>query len=126
MILLSDSCLPLYDFDYIYRKMIFDNQTYLHYIYFHPLSKKDRYDKLKNNNDLEYKLFRKQSQWMTISRNDLKFVFDFGDTNNYIKVFAPDEHYFINLFDKYQRNYLNKITTYVDWVIMFHQLHLIN
>ena len=115
MILLSDSCIPLYDFDHISRKLIGDNLTYLHHIYFHPLTKKSRYDALNNTKDINYKLFRKQSQWMTISRNDLKFILEFGNLDDYRTVFAPDEHYFINLFDKYQRKYLNRITTYVDW-----------
>lgn len=117
-VLLSDSCLPLYNFEYIYQKLIgnSNNLTYIHHLGWETEAMKyDRYQKLENKEQIRLKHFRKQSQWMILDRNDYNFLIKNGNLDDYQKMFAPDEQYFINLFDQYHRKYKNQVTTYVNW-----------
>jgi len=116
-ILLSDSCLPLYDFEYIYNKVLENNITYIHQLPWDSNKmKKERYSKLLNPEQIDFKYFRKQSQWLIFSRDDYTFLINhIKHINDYKNMFAPDEQFFINLFTQYKRQFINQITTYVDW-----------
>lgn len=128
-LLLSDSCIPLYNFNYIYEKINIMNSNI---IYGSILGKKqdnknlydgnffhkkniNRFIKTSQSSFFHNKYF-KQSQWFLLKRDTVNFFlkndFLFIFTNNF---FAADEHYFINICEKYKINYLNKLVTFVNW-----------
>jgi hypothetical protein len=116
-ILLSETCLPLYNFNYIYNKILENNITYIHHLPWDTNKmKKERYSKLLNQEQIDFKYFRKQSQWLIFSRDDYTFLINhIKHINDYKNMFAPDEQFFINLFTQYKRQFINQMTTYVDW-----------
>ncbi len=116
-ILLSDSCIPLYNFDYIYNYLITTNKNICPIMYFEPPKLKYRYIALKDVNFIPYKNFQKTSQWCVMKRNAVEFLIDADNnyTDLYTNMFAPDEHYFINMFDKYHIKYLNNRVTFDNW-----------
>jgi len=124
-ILVSDSCIPIYDFDYIYNKFINeydmnnviniintrDNQITLHYNNrFIPLHKKN--PKMFPS----FNKFKKQSQWCAFNRPTVNFIIN----NNYTELFntshVPDEHYFINIFEYFNIPYKNIKMTFDNWI----------
>lgn len=114
-ILLSDSCIPLYTPEKIYEKIssqannIISMTNDTRRIY-------ERYSKLAYPNFFEKQKFVKQHQWMCLTRDTVKFflVNDFTHIfGNYSEV--PDEHYFINIMNKFNIDYINKSITFVNW-----------
>ena len=58
----------------------------------------------------------KQSQWMLLKRNSVKFFIE----NDYTYIFGdpfriPDEHYFINIMNKFNISFINRKITDVNW-----------
>ena len=121
-VLISDSCIPIYNFEYIYKNLInhqitrysIRNKNQEHML-------KPRYNQIlnnTNNNFLEYNKFKKQSQWCIINRNDIKIMIDKNNdyTDLYNNVFAADEHYFINISEKFNLKYDdNKSISFDNW-----------
>lgn len=111
-VLLSDKCIPLYGSADIYNKIIkMNNNVILNYNL-----NRDRYYTLYHKEFFNYNDFMKQHQWMILNRNTVKFFID----NDYTHIFGstfdvPDEHYFINIMNKYNISYINKKITYVNW-----------
>ncbi len=121
-ILVSDSCIPIYNFNHIYNNLI------NHQITRYSIRNKDqdnmlkpRYNKILNNTNnefLEYSKFKKQSQWCIINRNDIQIMIEKNNdyTDLYKNVFAPDEHYFINISEKLNLKYDDtKTVTFDNW-----------
>ena len=114
-ILLSDSCIPLYTPKYIYEK-IFSQKTNIISLVFFKADQLRIYNRLAYPNFFERQKFLKQSQWMCLTRETVKFFLVNDFTNifgNYSEV--PDEHYFINIINKYNIGYDNKKITFVNW-----------
>ena len=111
-VLLSDKCIPLYNLDYIYKSIFKINNN----IISSYDRNKERFNFMNNKEFISKENFKKQHQWMILNRNTVifflenNFLEDFGD-NFYI----PDEHYFINVINKYNIMYLNKLITYTNW-----------
>jgi hypothetical protein len=116
-VLISDSCIPLYNFDYVYNYLITTNSNICPIHYFEPPKLKHRYTALKDVTFLPYKKFQKTSQWCIMKRDTIEFLIDQDNdyTDLYTNMFAPDEHYFINLFDKFHIKYLNNKVTFDNW-----------
>lgn len=99
-ILLSDSCLPLYNFITIYNDII-------------------KYDKsiiscYKNNNkyiNMEYEF--RQHQWMILDRNLAHFFINNNFFKEYENVILADEYYFINICKKNNLPFYDGTITYV-------------
>ncbi len=121
-ILVSDSCIPIYNFEYIYDNLI------NHQITRYSIRNKNQENMLKlryneilnntNNEFLEYNKFKKQSQWCIINRDDIKIMIDKNNdyTDLYKNVSAPDEHYFINISEKFNLKYDdNKSISFDNW-----------
>jgi len=111
-ILLSDKCIPLYDFDYIYKRISELNSNII------PCfsGSMERYDNVNDKNFLTKDNFCKQSQWCLLKRETVRFFIE----NNYLHIFndkfyALDEHYFINICNKFNIKYENFRITYVNW-----------
>jgi hypothetical protein len=109
-VLISDSCIPLYNFDFIYNYILSTNSNICPIMYFEPPKLKYRYTALKDINFIPYKKFQKTSQWCIMKRDAVEFLIDQDNnyTDLYSNMFAPDEHYFINMFDKFHIKYINK------------------
>ena len=95
-IFLSQSCMPIYDFNTIYKTVIlFDKSV----IGKKDNNKKERYFELNVylKQYISYKQFTKQQPNMVLIKDDVKKII----TNNFTKYFSnmicPDEHYFINI-----------------------------
>jgi hypothetical protein len=118
-VLVSDSCIPLYNFDYIYNKLINEEKCYniLSLKYSPENEMRKRYSALKNNNPdfLTFQQFKKCSQWCAINRETVKFLIENNYLHYYKGMFASDEHYFINLFDKFNISYKTFNITFDNW-----------
>ena len=91
--LLSDKCIPLHNFEHIY-KTIFD---------------------INSNIINTFPGERKQQQWMLLNRSTVNFFIENDFTYMFEKKFAPDELYFIEICNKCNILYINDVITYVNW-----------
>ena len=111
-ILLSDKCIPLYSADEIFNKVKkLDNNLILAYNL-----NRERYNSLADKTFFNKNTFLKQNQWMLLKRNTVKFFIE----NDYIHIFGnnfivPDEHYFINIINKFNISFINRKITYANW-----------
>jgi len=111
-ILLSDKCIPLHSLDVIHDKIKSINNNIIEGY----LSEPYRYDHLENKAFFSKEKFYKQSQFFVLKRHTMRFFVE----NNFTEVFGekfsvPDEHYFINIFEKFRISYENKAAVYVNW-----------
>ena len=112
-VLLSDKTIPLYNFDYIYKKI---NKLNTNIISNEKYKSIERFEDLTDKNFFNINNFFKQSQWIVLNRNSTKFFINNNFTYLYSDNFyAPDEHYFINLCIKFNINFLEKQITYTNW-----------
>lgn len=111
-ILLSDKCIPLYNANHIYNEIIkYDNNIILSYF-----MNKDRFHDLQDKTFFNINDFVKQNQWMILNRNCVNFFIENNFTHIFgNKIYAPDEHYFINVMHKYNIPFVNKKITYTNW-----------
>jgi len=112
-ILLSDTCVPLYSFNYIYEKINSLNSNIIHEINY---VEQPRFDKVTDKSFFSEKKFLKNSQWITLNRDTVKFFL----THLFLHLFsdncyAVDEHYFGNICNKYNIKFVNQPITYVNW-----------
>jgi hypothetical protein len=109
-ILLSDKCIPLYNFEFIYNTILEKKNNIIS-------SEHENLNKynLTNKEFLHFKHFNRQSQWMVLNRQTVKFFIENDFTNIFEKIFAPDEHYFISICNKFNITYKNDLITYVNW-----------
>ena len=67
-----------------------------------------RYNSLADKTFFNENTFIKQSQWMILKRDTVKFFIE----NDYTHIFGdnsevPDEHYFINIINKFNISFIN-------------------
>lgn len=122
---LSQACIPLKNFNYIYDKLIMDNSGY-----FNITSGNNSSDELfpRCNELLNYfdkSIISKSSNWFILNRELSAMIID--NENNYLKyfenIYCPEEHYFItmvklNKLDNmiiYNTEPIN-ITTFTNWI----------
>ncbi|PWA48195.1 core-2/I-branching beta-1,6-N-acetylglucosaminyltransferase family protein [Artemisia annua] len=119
-VLLSESCIPIYNFPIIYNYLIGSTQSFLD-----SYDEPSRYGRGRYSRhmkpDIKLRDWRKGSQWFEIQRTlAIKIVSD----TRYYTIFKrhclpscyPDEHYlptFVNMF--YGALNANRTVTYVDW-----------
>jgi hypothetical protein len=112
-ILLSDKCIPLYNLDYIYKKIYQINNNIISCKIGESI---ERYENLNDKNFFDKQKFSKQSQWLVLKRDSVKFFLENDFTYLYNDNFyAVDEHYFINLCIKYNINFYNSDITFTNW-----------
>jgi hypothetical protein len=106
-IFLSDSCIPIKNFNYVYDFLISNNNSYF-----------NNFVKKKSKNSIIYKTF----QWFILNKEHADIINnDSVEIRYYTKFFAPDELYFLTTILKKNTNNLviNKntsdYTTYVHW-----------
>jgi hypothetical protein len=116
-ILLSDKCIPLYNFDYIYKAIFTNNSNIiLSNICPHFINAIKRYEKLTDKSFIDISEFRTDSQWLLLNRETVNFFIN----NNFLHLYSDsfsvvDEHYFGNICSKFNISYINKRITYVNW-----------
>jgi len=110
-ILLSDSCIPLYPFRDLYGFLTADDDAYVSSYD----SNKSRYDALRDKSFVSREGFKKQHQWMILNRSLARAAFSNDYTDVFRDVFAPDEHYFVNVFHHLKLPFQNRFTTFTDW-----------
>jgi hypothetical protein len=95
-IFLSQSCIPLYNFNKIYELTKNFNYSVISSI---NNNKKDRYYQLHNNikKYIKYNDFVKQQPNMILIKNDVIDLFNNDFTIYFNNMQCPDEHYFINV-----------------------------
>ena len=113
-ILLSDNCIPLYDLNSIYEKIV---ELDSNLISCGPWNQ-NRAEKLNDKSFFLKEEFMKQSQFFLLKRTTVEWFLN----NNYTHIFGKkfvctDEHYFINLLRKFNISYLNKRIMHVSWSI---------
>jgi len=112
-ILLSDSCVPLHNFNHIYDEVFKINSNIISDEFNNTM---ERFDYLNDTNFFDRNNFLKQSQWMVLNRSTVEFLIN----NDYTYLFrddfyAPDEHYFINLLHKFNIHYHKLNINYSNW-----------
>jgi len=112
-VFLSNSCIPVKDFDYIYNKLIPDNYSYFDIAKTVPYVMDDYF----LNMYVSQKDMYKASQWCILNREHTEFCVEDITYMYYFKnLFAPDEHYFIMICKNYiDKNIKNEATTFVNW-----------
>ncbi|KAJ6354980.1 hypothetical protein OIU77_005557 [Salix suchowensis] len=124
-VLLSDSCVPLYKFDYIYNYLMFTNISYVDCFYDPGPHGNGRYSEHMLP-EVEMKDFRKGAQWFSLKRQHALIVLAdnlyYSKFRDYCKPglegknCIADEHYlptFFNMVDP--GGIANWSVTHVDW-----------
>lgn len=111
---ISDSCVPLFPFHFIFNELTRLNKSFIEYI---P-------DQKRNINPLNNILKKnlpnyRQSQWMTLIRSHVEFFLSNEKIEYFAGVEIPDESYFINMLMAYkpeeEENIVGQSLTYVNW-----------
>lgn len=110
-ILLSDSCIPIYPFADVYRLLTADDEAYVSSYD----SNKSRYDSIGDKSFVSRENFKKQHQWMILNRTLAQAAFENDFADIFKNMFAPDEHYFVNVFHHLKLPFKNRFTTFTDW-----------
>lgn len=109
-ILLSDKCIPIYNFEYIYKQIFRINQSILRVMKGEFVN---RYNLLYDNSFFSCGDMQKHCQWLILNRSTCSFFVEtdytskFGEKSTY-----PDEHYFITIMNKFKIPYSNNMVTY--------------
>ncbi|KAI3981199.1 hypothetical protein MKX01_016334 [Papaver californicum] len=126
-VLLSDSCIPLHNFDYVYNYLIDTNISYIDsYEDLGPHGSAGRYTQ-NMLPEIEYKDFKKGSQWFTMKRQHAMIVLSDGLYYPKFRLYCKpgmegdrncysDEHYlptFLYMMDP--GGIANRSVTLVDW-----------
>ena len=112
-VFLSDTCIPLYDFDFIYNSIKLKNSNIIDVCY---NNNPERFYDLNDRNYFDQNNFAKQSQFIILNRQTVEYFIN----NNFTYLFsdnfyAPDEHYFINLCNKFNIPYVKSVIDYSKW-----------
>ena len=119
-ILLSESCIPLFDFNQIHDALEQTGKSIISY----NLNTKNietflRWDRLKNKSFAPSDKFAKQHQWMYLRRELAEIILKHDHTDIFEDVYASDEHYFINLLINLnlplEDMVSNRQVTFVNW-----------
>jgi hypothetical protein len=112
-ILLSDKCIPIHNFQYIYDKIMSINSNI---IYTFKNNCTGRYTMINDKNFIKEKDFLKEHQWLLLDRKTTSFFINNDFLNMYNdNSFAVDEHYFGNICNKFKIPYKNQLITYSNW-----------
>jgi hypothetical protein len=112
-VLLSDKCIPLYSADEIYNNIKNIDSNLLQN--FSGNQHSERYYSLADKNFFNKDTFIKQHQWMLLKRDTVKFFIENDYTDSFSSVPIPDEHYFINVINKFNIPYKNQLITFSNW-----------
>lgn len=95
-IFLSQSCIPLYNFETLYKIITKSDKSIISYI---QNNRKDRYHYIHNKlyKFINYREFVKQQPNMILVKEDIEILINQDLTSYFSRMECPDEHYFINV-----------------------------
>lgn len=112
-VFLSGSCIPLYDFDSIYNSIKSRNSNIIDVCY---NNNPERFKDLNDANFFDKNIFAKQSQFIILNRRTVEFFinndFTYLFSDNF---YSPEEHFFINLCNKFSIPYVKSVINYSKW-----------
>ena len=112
-VLLSETCIPLYNFDHIYNRIKEINSNIIQVCNNNNI---ERFNDLTNFSFFDKNNFAKHNPCIILNRSTVEFFinndFTFLFNDNF---YAPDEHYFLNLCNKFNIHYVNNLTNYTHW-----------
>lgn len=114
-IFLTQSCIPLYSFKYLYNFLFNIKNSIISCIY---KNKIERYHFLSHylKKYIYYNQFVKQQPNMILIKEDIEILLKYDLTDHFSKMQCPDEHYFINLLiNVYKRNIIKKQTHFCNY-----------
>ena len=114
-VLVSDSCIPIRNFDFVYSELIADQSNIISSHSQQNSYTVLRYKQLKDQKFLTKSQFKKVSQWLAVNQKTAHFLVTNDYTDLYRNMFCPDEHYFANVLDKFNKPYNDRKLTCVDW-----------
>ena len=107
-IFLSQSCIPLYNFNIIYNVVHKLNHSVISYI---NNNKKERHNQLSDNikKFIYYTNFVKQQPNMILTKDDVKLFIHINLTEHFKNMECPDEHYFVNILSSiFKKKFIKK------------------
>lgn len=122
-LLVSESCCPVGTFETM-RSFL---KTHIHHSLFSLCNmqaeeREQRYRRFRAREDFPEASFLKASQWCVLHRSDWEAVFStMPFVDEFSRVFAADEHYFVNVLQRYGRPFLHRRWTYSHFLP--HQAH---
>ncbi|MHB2018624.1 MAG: beta-1,6-N-acetylglucosaminyltransferase [Candidatus Xenobia bacterium] len=116
LVLLSDSCVPLYDYARTCEIICERNQSWISYGQDHREEHRDRYHWLTDKDSFSFENFQKQHQWMILRRDHAELLLQHDHTAAFERIYAPDEHYFATVLSKLGvLPVYNQMPTWVNW-----------
>lgn len=112
IILVSDSCIPIKSFNYIYNKVLEDNKSWFNYYYPNLLEGSiTHYNRIKSLDPFIKDYAYIHEQWMILDRQHAKLL---NNNVHYISFFikenlVPDEMYYITLLHILNKNIKNEL-----------------
>src|SRR2546423_4477515 len=117
-LLLSESCIPLHSLPLVYRAVTSEPVSHLAWWASPGPESTLRWNSLPQG-FVSRREFYKQHQWMILHRHAVEAILASDYTEQFSKMFVPDEHYFINalLRDGYpvETKIVSAVTTFVNW-----------
>lgn len=114
-VLASESCVPLYCFDELYKRAMAQPLACISTIAASNDHLRDRWQRVADKNRLPFADFTKHHQWFMLDRDTAVFFADADLTWLFADVEACDEHYFSNACRMFRLPVRSKQITYVDW-----------
>jgi hypothetical protein len=109
-IFLTQSCIPLYSFETLYKIITMFPSSVISYI---DNNKKERYYQLSSiiKKNINPKNFVKQQPNMILTKDDVKLLINNNLTEHFKYMQCPDEHYFVNILSNiFKRKFIIKQT----------------
>jgi len=117
-VLLSDSCIPVDIFDNVYKAVVLQEASSFSYNpdYHTTIDHSARFKRLNNSRlRIPPQRFMKAHQWFILDRRAASVCANGEFLRDFDRVFASDEHYFINICAHYKIPFLNIRRTFVDF-----------
>jgi len=131
-ILVSDTCIPIVYFACVYQEVMAQSTSSFCYNpqYADSIDIQGRYKRYKNKKMIPMKSFMKAHQWWILDRPGALLCAEGRHVHDFEKVFASDEHYFINICKVYHIPFQNRQRTFVEFEYershprVFHEISL--
>jgi len=112
-VLLSETCIPLFNFDHIYNRIQLINTNIFQVANNNSI---ERFNDIIDPNFFDKNIFLKQNPCIILNRLTVDFFVNYDFTYLFNDNFyAPDEHYFVNLCNKFSIPYVNANINYSYW-----------
>ena len=118
-ILLSEACVPLYRFEPLRNILLRQKRSWISHGFDAQDENTERWSQLSDPQFVSLEDFRKQHQWMVLTREVASMVLETDYTGVFERVYAADEHYVINVLARLQgdvdQTVRNQPSTFVNW-----------